>query len=321
MPLIISLLLGFVPMFAYALFVYWLDRYEKEPKLLLGGVFFWGAFVAGLGACFINTSFGIGLQLASGSAELASIATTSIVAPVVEELIKAMAVAVVFFLFRKEFDSILDGIIYGSMVGLGFSACENFSYIFQHGYLVNGWSGLAVNAFIRIILLGWLHATFTAFTGIGFAISRLSDNLFVKFIAPFIGLVIAISLHAFHNSIGHFINAEGIASLGIVVLTDIPGYMVIVGMIVWANIHDRSILKKQLAAEVSRGLITEPEYRKAQSPFTLTTAIFSGRANSKFYHLLGELAHKKNQLQRMGDEKGNAERIEELRTMITNLRK
>ena len=34
-----ALFFGFVPMFIYAAFVNWLDRYEKEPKLLLGAAF------------------------------------------------------------------------------------------------------------------------------------------------------------------------------------------------------------------------------------------------------------------------------------------
>ena len=41
---------GFVPMFLFAGFVYWLDRYEKEPKLLLGATFIWGVVIAGGGA-------------------------------------------------------------------------------------------------------------------------------------------------------------------------------------------------------------------------------------------------------------------------------
>ena len=35
MALIVSIFFGFVPMFFFAAFVYWLDRYEKEPKILL----------------------------------------------------------------------------------------------------------------------------------------------------------------------------------------------------------------------------------------------------------------------------------------------
>jgi len=51
---------GFVPMFLFAAFVNWLDRYEKEPKLLLGAAFVWGVVIAGGGAFILNTAFGIG---------------------------------------------------------------------------------------------------------------------------------------------------------------------------------------------------------------------------------------------------------------------
>jgi hypothetical protein len=46
MALLGAFFFGFVPMFLFAAFVNWLDRYEKEPKLLLGA-----AFVLGCGHC------------------------------------------------------------------------------------------------------------------------------------------------------------------------------------------------------------------------------------------------------------------------------
>src|ERR1044072_1968155 len=62
-----SLFFGFVPMFMFAAFVNWLDRYEKEPKLLLGGAFLWGAVIAAGGAFILNTAFGIGIYALTGS--------------------------------------------------------------------------------------------------------------------------------------------------------------------------------------------------------------------------------------------------------------
>ena len=121
MALIVSLFFGFVPMFMFAVFVYWLDRYEKEPKALLGAAFFWGVVVAAGGAFIINTAFGYGIYIFTGSEVAADVGTTSIVAPLVEEFLKGLAVAIVFFMFYKEFDSILDGIIYGGIVALGFA--------------------------------------------------------------------------------------------------------------------------------------------------------------------------------------------------------
>jgi len=44
-----ALFFGFVPMFLYAAFINWLDRYEKEPKLLLGAAFVWGMVIAAWG--------------------------------------------------------------------------------------------------------------------------------------------------------------------------------------------------------------------------------------------------------------------------------
>ena len=60
---------GFVPMLLLAAFVNWLDRYEKEPILLLGGVFLWGAVVAA-GSAFLYLGRGEVHPLLAGSAVL-----------------------------------------------------------------------------------------------------------------------------------------------------------------------------------------------------------------------------------------------------------
>jgi hypothetical protein len=54
---LVSVFFGFFPTFIFAIFIYWLDRYEKEPKILLGAVYSWGAIVAAGMACAINTFF------------------------------------------------------------------------------------------------------------------------------------------------------------------------------------------------------------------------------------------------------------------------
>ena len=46
MALLGALFFGFVPMFLFAAFVNWLDRYEKEPWQVLLAAFLWGAVVA-----------------------------------------------------------------------------------------------------------------------------------------------------------------------------------------------------------------------------------------------------------------------------------
>jgi len=317
LPLLVSLVCGFIPMFIFAAFVYWLDRYEKEPKALLGGAFFWGVVIAAGGAFIINTAFGIGIYLFTGSEAATEIGTASVVAPIVEEFLKGLAVLIVFLLFYREFDSILDGVIYGGIVALGFAATENAFYILDRGYNEGGWAGLWTLVFVRVILVGWQHPFYTAFTGIGFAVARTNSNLLVKFIAPVIGYVVAVSTHAFHNTFGSLIG--GLEGLAMGTALDWFGWAIMLAFIIWMITHERKLLQKQLRDEVTSGLISPLQYQKALSPWTVSTAPFSGRATARFYQVCAELAHKKEQLHRHGNEQGNMAIIDSLRRELAAL--
>jgi RsiW-degrading membrane proteinase PrsW (M82 family) len=317
MPFLVSLFFGFVPMFIFAAFVYWLDRYEKEPKILFGAAFFWGVVIAAGGAFILNTAFGIGIYAFTGSEGAAEFGTTSIVAPIIEEFLKGLAVAIVFFMFYREFDSILDGIIYGGVAALGFAATENTLYIFRNGYQEGGWEGLFFLVFVRVILVGWQHPFYTAFTGIGFAVARTNRNMFIKLIAPLIGYGMAVTTHAFHNTFGGLIG--GLEGLAVGTIIDWFGWTLMLVFIIWMIVHERNIVRNNLYAEVTSGLISPAQYQKALSPWTVTTAGLSGRNTSRFYQVCGELAHKKEQARKHGDEGGNLAIIERLRAELASL--
>ncbi len=317
MALLVSLFFGFVPMFLFAAFVYWLDRYEKEPKALLGAAFFWGVVIAAGGAFIINTAFGVGIYIFTGSEGAAEVGTTSVIAPIVEEILKGIAVVIVFLIFRREFDSILDGIIYGGIVGLGFAATENTIYIYRNGYLEGGWNGLFLLVFIRVFLVGWMHAFFTAFTGIGLAVSRVNKNILIKVIAPLAGITMAMTIHAFHNTFGGLVG--GLEGLAAGTFIDWIGWAFMFGFIIWMIAQERNIVKRQLQEEVASGLISSAQYQRALSPWTMSSAIFSGRATSRFYQVCGELSHKKEQLAKVGDESGNAAIVDSLRAELKSL--
>jgi RsiW-degrading membrane proteinase PrsW (M82 family) len=322
MPLLVSIFFGFVPMFLFAGFINWLDRYEKEPKVLLGAAFMWGVLIAGGGAYIINTVLGLGVYIITGSEGATDFATASIIAPIVEESLKGLAVLVVFFLFRREFDSILDGIIYAGITALGFAAIENVLYIYNYGYQEGGWSGLWQLVFIRVILVGWQHPFYTAFTGIGLAIVRMNRNMFIKVIAVLGGFAMAVFTHAFHNTFGGLIG--GIEGLAVGTFVDWMGWFFMLIFIIWMIWHERNILKHHLVEEVNNGLISPAQYRTAlsfaQSGARLN-ALTSGSylATSRFYQVLGELAHKKEQYVKLGEERGNLGIIEKLRGELTQL--
>jgi RsiW-degrading membrane proteinase PrsW (M82 family) len=323
MPVLASLFFGFVPMFFFAYIIYWIDRYEKEPKILLGAVFLWGVVIAAGGAFIINTVLGLGVYIFTGSEAATDITTGSIIAPLVEESLKGLAVLVVFLLFRREFDSVLDGIVYASVAALGFAALENSYYIYTYGWQESGWEGFWFLVFVRVILVGWQHPFYTAFTGIGLALARLNRNTFAKLILPVLGYGVAVFAHSVHNTIATF--AGGIEGLVFGTVLDWFGLFMMFCIILWATWYEKRYIKRHLVEEVKLGLISAAQYRTATSAwaqsFAGLTALFSGRymATSRFYQACGELAHKKEQLQKLGDEGGNTATIARLRAELQGL--
>lgn len=323
MALIGALFFGFVPAFVFACFIYWLDRYEKEPKALLGAVFVWGVVIAAGGAFLINTVLGIGVYLFTGSEVTTDLTTGSVIAPIVEETLKGLAVLIVFLFFRKEFDSILDGMVYAGIVALGFAATENAFYIYDRGYASSGWGGFWFLVFVRVILVGWQHPFYTAFTGIGFAIARMSKNTLAKFAAPLAGLTMAMLTHSFHNTLASFM--QGFGGLAFGTFLDWSGWLVMLIFVIWMIRREGRLLPKHLQDEVTAGRITHAQLRVGASPFGASMASLNAlsrgkfKATTRFYQVLGELAHKKEQFSLHGDEGGNTAIIENLRNEMTTL--
>ena len=233
MGLIVSGLVGFGSALLFASVLYWLDRFEKEPLILLGGVFLWGALVAAGSAFLINTSLGLGIYVFTGSNFATDLATGSLVAPLVEETLKGLAVLGIFLVFHSEFDSVLDGIIYAGVAALGFAASENTYYIFTYGFQQGGWSGLLALTIIRVFLVGWQHPFYSAFFGIGLALARLNRSWFVRIFAPATGLGLAMFTHAFHNTVAAlFSGGEGML---VGAFFDWTGWLFMFGVILWAT--------------------------------------------------------------------------------------
>lgn len=323
MGFLVSVFFGFAPMLLLALFIYWLDRYEKEPGILLGVAFTWGAVIAASAAFLINSTFGTGVYIFTGSEALASFTTGTFVAPIVEESLKGLAVLLVFLLFRSEFDSILDGIVYAAITALGFAATENTYYIYSYGFLENGWWGLFIMIIVRVVMVGWQHPFYTAFFGIGLALRRLNRSGVVRWVAPIGGWLAAVILHSAHNTISKLL-AGG---MGIFISTsfDWLGWLFMFFFILWMISRERKMVTRCLQDEVQQGLITSPQYHVACSAWsqtaTRTAALFKGRfrETNRFYQLCAELAHKKNQLQTLGEETGNSKYIKEIKAELAKL--
>ncbi len=323
MGFLLSLFFGFVPMFVFAGVLYWLDRYEKEPKILLVGAFIWGAVVAAGVAFVVNTLLGVGVYFFTGSEAAAEIATGSLVAPPVEETLKGLAVLLVFLFFRREFDSVLDGIVYAGITALGFAATENTYYIYQYGFLDGGYEGLLWLVFVRVILVGWQHPFYTAFIGIGLATARLNRKIWIQALAVCAGWGIAMAAHSVHNTLASLLSGLGGLALG--TMLDWSGWFFMFLVILWAISRVQQRIRKYLLSEVENGLISKAQYRVACSALSQGPLRFKGLLSGRyhetrrFYQLCAELAHKKFQLERFGNEGHNLQIIEQTRVELARL--
>ena len=192
--------LACLPTTAFALVVVRrMDRNHKEPWRLVLVAAAWGAIVATSLVVWGETVWEQSAQhaLVPGPGLDTSLA---FMAGILEELSKGIAVLLLFLVMRNEFDDVVDGIVYGAAVGLGFNYLESISYM-TNVYSIfapEGAGGVAagVQWYGRQVLgLFFGHATYTAFIGAGVGIARQLPNMRQKVIAIVAGFIVAIAGH------------------------------------------------------------------------------------------------------------------------------
>lgn len=306
--ILFSILAAAIPTLLYVGLIYWIDRYEKEPWWLLTAAFLWGAIPSILAALIFNTVFSLPLHYFAGDVAGEALAA-SFIAPPVEETLKGLALLIIFFAWRHEIDSILDGIIYGAMVGMGFAMVENVLY-FVNVYLEGGIEAWSLNIVVRSVLFGLNHALFTSMTGLGIAVARMTTNSLLRVVAPLAGWMTAMFLHFLHNAAV----STGSLLCFVALIFDWGGVLLTLLIIIWALAQERKWIKEYLAEEVVLGNLTMRQYEMAMSgrkrnshQFHLLTSRGPGayRAAARFYHKCSELAYKKHHFALFQDEKSS----------------
>ncbi len=319
--LLFSILAAAVPTLIYVGLIYWVDRYEKEPLWLLTAAFLWGAIPSIIAALIFNTLFSVPLYLLAGDA-VGEVLAASLIAPPVEESLKGLALLFIFFLWRNEIDSVLDGIIYGAMVGMGFAMVENVFY-FVGVYMESGAEAWGVNIVLRGVVFGLNHALFSSMTGLGIAIARMTTSPLLRVLAPVGGWATAVFLHFLHNATV----STGSLLCFVALLFDWGGVLLTLLIIVWALAQEKSWLKTYLAEEVSLGLLTMRQYETAVSGRRRSRHLFQQlgtyglnglRTARHFYHLCSKLAYKKHHYALFKDAE-SAQMIQQLRGEIATL--
>jgi protease PrsW len=300
--LLIGMVLATIPVPIYIMLLLWIDRYEAEPWWMLATAFFWGALVAVFVAFILNTVSSGVVYAVTNNLKAGEAFGAVISAPLVEESSKALILFILFFWKKDEFDDIIDGIVYAGMVGLGFAMTENIQY---YGKAALAGSTLTPVLILRGGLAPFSHPLFTSMTGIGLGWARQTTNNLIKWIAPAVGFLLAMFMHAMWNGSITFLG--GVGFIGLYFFIMVPAFVATLVTIGFGLRREGRIVREQLFHDCQRGLFTEPEYnslctihgRMGASLQALTNGGFRAwRCRTQFNQIASELAFHRSRVSR-----------------------
>jgi RsiW-degrading membrane proteinase PrsW (M82 family) len=255
--------LACLPTTAFGLFVIRrLDRNEKEPWRLVLVAAAWGAIVSTSLVIWAESVWDYFAErsLFPGPALDASIAYS---AGIFEETSKGVAVLLLYLIMRDEFDDVVDGIVYGAAVGLGFNFMESITYM-THLYAIFQPEGQGLPAAVaqwysrQVLGLFFGHAAYTALIGAGIGVARQLPRLRDRILSIASGFLIAIAAHFAWDAWAQFfpISSTPFALVEIhlrTLLMDGPFVAVILLLLAMGLHLEGTALRRQLSAEAEAG--------------------------------------------------------------------
>ena len=194
---ILLFIMAFLPPIIYAIWIRNTEKYQREKWKPIILCFIWGATIAVIAAIILEYILHFSFVPSIDDRNISALITVIIIAPFAEELTKPLALRLKTV--KKELDELEDGLIYGAIAGLGFSATENLLY---------GWNFMAQGILFFFILISirsfggcLLHASATAWTGYGYGKAIMKHTSLMRVLPYFL---LAILVHAFYNSLLSF---------------------------------------------------------------------------------------------------------------------
>lgn len=288
LQMFVGALLAFPAGLVYLTLPRLLDRYDPEPWYALVGCLVWGGIAACGFSVVINSTVG-GLATAIAGPDAGLVMGAVVSAPITEEFWKALGVLGVFWFLRREFDGVVDGIMYATFTALGFATVENVVYYAEAAS--QGGSTLAGTFALRGILAPWGHPLYTSMFGIGVGIARETTRPAVRIVAPLLGYFAAVLLHAAWNGSAVFAGFTG----GAFFLFTLPLWLLFVsaflGLVVALVVRRGRIIRQFLEDEVHVGTLSRDEFRLVTSAFGLSRARARyGRPGAEFVRAAARLA-------------------------------
>ena len=187
--------LAIAPGAAIALYVYFRDKYEREPLSLLLKTFFAG-FLIVLPAAMIEKGLFDFFPLDNAIVVHAMVNNFFFIG-LTEELLKFICLYGIAYA-KSDFNEPFDGITYAVMVSMGFATSENIMYVMDGGFHV---------AILRIFTAIPAHAAFAVLMGYFVGLAKFRNHH-----TPFLFLGIGTAV-MFHGAYDFFLSIDNIELL------------------------------------------------------------------------------------------------------------
>ncbi len=186
----LALSLALTPVFVIILFVYFQDKYSREPTLTLFVAFLLG-IVSVIPAIIIEAVYEYIFHFTTGINNFTSVLYAFIGVGLTEEFCKFIFLR--WYIYKnKNFTEPMDGVVYAVMVSMGFAAIENIMYVFSSSEPI-------FTAIIRSVSAIPAHATFGVFMGLYFGLARFTFKR-KRFRYLLISVILAAGAHGIYNS-------------------------------------------------------------------------------------------------------------------------
>jgi RsiW-degrading membrane proteinase PrsW (M82 family) len=325
----VAILGALIPTAGYVLLLWWIDRYEKEPVGLLAVAFLWGAGPAAILSIVLEIAFAAPVSALGPESLLGRLLSASVGAPIIEESAKGIALIFLLLVVPKAFDDVLDGIVFGAMIGFGFAMTEDIVAYFVPILTKHGLGAGLINIFLRTVVFGFNHAFWTGLVGVGVGYARLVRSRQRRLLALMIGGVLAVVMHSLHNVGATLVEQTVFLSLGFSALVDWSGVLTL-GIVVALDLRtERLWIERGLDEEVQRGALSPQEFDLLHSARRRWRAHWQARrqggrigarAVGRYFQTATRLAFNKQHLQALGDEGGSLAEIERLRGELAQRR-
>ncbi|MEU8244107.1 PrsW family intramembrane metalloprotease [Actinoplanes missouriensis] len=250
------------------LFVSELDFLEREPPSLRVVAFAWGGLVATTVSIPGSTALE-NLIAKLGSPHLAADWGAALAGPTVEEIAKTLGVVAIVLIARAQVNSVLDGVVYGALVGLGFQIVEDV--VFAIGAVALAGQGdqiqpVVTTFLVRGFLAGvWSHTLFGALAGAGIGYLVVNPDRTRRHRITMAGLALfgAWASHVLWNSplFREGLGNGALALLAVLVFKGLPPLLLILWLVRRAHDREAAYYVAKLATLRDPALITDNELR------------------------------------------------------------